>query len=201
MPIKLKVNLEGLDLTVKTLERKRGRIADAVQLSVNTVGWRTLEQMAQNLAADTGVAVAEARQMFDVSPATRGKASFTISAGRVLTEAPRTRPVAGRTFSDGRATSFEAGELVNIVTMEDEKVCKLCEALAENGPYTIEEARAQVPHHINCRCQISPARQMRRPAPQTTVARGRGSYAMTTSMKVRELTDELKMNIREALRG
>lgn len=46
--------------------------------------------------------------------------------------------------------------LVSVVTAGDDKVCPICEALAEDGPYTLDEARGLIPRHVNCRCALIP---------------------------------------------
>jgi hypothetical protein len=45
--------------------------------------------------------------------------------------------------------------LVNVQTAEDDDVCEECQDLAESGPYTLEEAEALIPAHINCRCELA----------------------------------------------
>lgn len=41
-------------------------------------------------------------------------------------------------------------------TSGDEAVCQICKALADNGPYTIQQARGLIPAHPNCRCAWIP---------------------------------------------
>jgi len=41
-------------------------------------------------------------------------------------------------------------------TAEDSSVCQECESAAQDGPYTIEEARGMIPLHPNCRCAWVP---------------------------------------------
>ena len=41
-------------------------------------------------------------------------------------------------------------------TAQDEKVCAECDAAANGGPYTIEQARGMIPLHPNCRCAWVP---------------------------------------------
>jgi hypothetical protein len=43
--------------------------------------------------------------------------------------------------------------LYRIKTMEDERVCVICEELSHET-YTLEEARGLLPAHINCRCVV-----------------------------------------------
>jgi hypothetical protein len=48
-------------------------------------------------------------------------------------------------------------ELVNVLTAGDDDVCEDCEDIAGDGPYEIDEARALIPAHPNCRCAFVPA--------------------------------------------
>jgi hypothetical protein len=46
--------------------------------------------------------------------------------------------------------------LVSVVTQEDDLVCPKCQAISEDGPYTINEARTLIPNHAHCRCGFIP---------------------------------------------
>jgi len=46
--------------------------------------------------------------------------------------------------------------LAEIVTAGDDKVCSVCNELAKNGPYTLDEAEKLLPAHTNCRCCFIP---------------------------------------------
>lgn len=46
---------------------------------------------------------------------------------------------------------------VHVQTAGDDKVCPICEAIEEEGPYTIDQARSLIPAHPNCRCAFVPA--------------------------------------------
>lgn len=46
-----------------------------------------------------------------------------------------------------------------VSTAQDGKVCEICKALADNGPYTLEKARGMLPAHPNCRCAMIPVLQ------------------------------------------
>ena len=41
-------------------------------------------------------------------------------------------------------------EEVDVLTAGDELVCDECEAIAEDGPYTLDEAEGLIPAHVNC---------------------------------------------------
>jgi hypothetical protein len=67
-------------------------------------------------------------------------------------------------------TTFDGQTLVKIITMDDDVVCKICEDAAENGPYTLEEAKRMFAHgeagkeglHPRCRCIMGPWSSTRR---------------------------------------
>lgn len=50
-------------------------------------------------------------------------------------------------------TEPPSGGLYRIKTMEDDRVCSICEDLS-HSTYTLEEARSLLPAHINCRCVV-----------------------------------------------
>ena len=41
---------------------------------------------------------------------------------------------------------------VSVLTAGDDRVCSICEDIAEEGPYDIDQARGLIPAHPNCRC-------------------------------------------------
>jgi hypothetical protein len=45
---------------------------------------------------------------------------------------------------------------VNVQTAEDDRVCMICENIAEDGPYDIDRARGLIPAHNRCRCLLIP---------------------------------------------
>ncbi len=51
----------------------------------------------------------------------------------------------------------EDTEAVNVLTAGDNKVCNVCQGLADNGPYDLDEAQTILPAHPNCRCSWVPA--------------------------------------------
>jgi hypothetical protein len=49
---------------------------------------------------------------------------------------------------------YDDNTLVKIVTANDAAVCKFCLDMASHNPYRFADAKKQLPHHPNCRCQI-----------------------------------------------
>lgn len=76
---------------------------------------------------------------------------------------PRSRTPSGRTIRRIRSVSrrLEALGRVDVQTAEDDKVCPICEEIADGGPYGIDEAQSLIPAHLNCRCSFVPAENSR----------------------------------------
>jgi hypothetical protein len=53
------------------------------------------------------------------------------------------------------------GERVDVVTAGDNDVCPVCVDIADNGPYTIKQARGLIPAHPWCRCAFIPTEDQR----------------------------------------
>lgn len=68
-------------------------------------------------------------------------------------EAPSRRTV-GRIRAVQR--ELEGLQQVEVMTAGDNRVCEECEAIEENNPYTLNEARSLIPAHIECRCAFVP---------------------------------------------
>jgi hypothetical protein len=62
------------------------------------------------------------------------------------------------------------GENVNVRTAGDDDVCPVCEAISEDGPYSINAARGLIPAHPHCRCSFIPTDDAR--FASDTLARG-----------------------------
>jgi hypothetical protein len=114
----------------------------------------------------------------------------------------------------GARPRFEE-DLLSVQTRQDDRVCAVCEAIAAGGPYTADEARANVHHGAGiglngCRCELVPYISMRRlPVQMVTItpaADEPGLWVSGTLLKqdmnvtVRDLAkrvlDEMKLLIR-----
>jgi hypothetical protein len=73
----------------------------------------------------------------------------------------RVEPPSRRTVGRIRAVQreLETEQLVEVATAGDDDVCPECEAIEENNPYTIDEARSLIPAHPHCRCAFVPLDQ------------------------------------------
>lgn len=67
------------------------------------------------------------------------------------------RRTIGRIRSAELNIARRLGEHVNVRTAGDDDVCPKCEAISEDGPYTINRARSLIPAHPRCRCVFVPA--------------------------------------------
>lgn len=47
--------------------------------------------------------------------------------------------------------------MVSVETAGDDKVCPICEDIAQEGPYSIDAARGLIPAHPSCRCAFVPS--------------------------------------------
>lgn len=56
---------------------------------------------------------------------------------------------------------LERLSMVNVRTAGDDRVCPICEDIADDGPYTINHARSLIPAHPRCRCTFVPANDRR----------------------------------------
>ena len=63
-----------------------------------------------------------------------------------------------RAFNTGKLQTYMnyGVQLVDIMTMHDERVCQDCIELENNNPYTIQDAEGLLPRHPRCRCVYKP---------------------------------------------
>jgi hypothetical protein len=47
-------------------------------------------------------------------------------------------------------------DMVDILTAGDDLVCDICQDIADDAPYTLDEALDLIPAHANCRCAFRP---------------------------------------------
>jgi hypothetical protein len=168
MPINIKLDTAALLQWGKRQSQLPKEIRQATARSLNKVGRHALDTVVDRLSQESGLSPATVRRRFTLDLASENNLVFAINANQEIEINKSSRPMPGRSFAKRPDSYFREGELVNIVTMGDDRVCPLCEALAEGSPYTIEEARAQIPHHPNAVLQGStfmsygPLREMAR---------------------------------------
>lgn len=87
--------------------------------------------------------VGDARRTGPGSRVSRSRAPSSTTIGRI-TRVERSLSKIGR---------------VEVETAGDDRVCPICEDIADEGPYTINRARALIPAHPRCRCIFVPVIQ------------------------------------------
>lgn len=102
--------------------------------------------------------IAESRPLMRVQDASR---KVKRPGSRTRTRTP-SRTTIYRIERLERELEQALGKWVRVQTAGDSKVCKVCEAIEEDGPYTIDQARSLIPAHPRCRCAFIPARAPRR---------------------------------------
>ena len=63
-----------------------------------------------------------------------------------------------RAYNTGKLQTYMnyGVQLVDVLTMHDERVCQDCIDIENNNPYTIQEAENLLPVHPRCRCVYKP---------------------------------------------
>lgn len=193
----MKIRIDGKDLLrwSQRLDTKHRRVRGAMVSSLNFIGDKMVNEMAQDLGQQTGLNPEVLRTKIRVKRATRDDLTYNINAHRALLDEQMPRPMPRRPFQRRPDDFFRPGELVNIVTAGDDKVCPRCEALVERNPFTIEEARTELPHHPHCRCQVEPYRHRRELPVEVRPARGKVEH-----VSLRELSELLKRETRVAIK-
>ena len=80
----------------------------------------------------------------------------TAEAPRLQPPMPRVSPlIVQPEMPEPPALRVGGAELYTVETVGDDKVCAICESY-EGVAYTLEEARALIPAHPNCRCSVVP---------------------------------------------
>lgn len=131
--------------------------------ALNQMGDALLRNLAIDLSRTTGLSVDIVRSMIRTTRATTSKLEYNVDASRLAD--PRLmkgRELPDRDFPRREDPGFAPTELVNVQTAGDDRVCDICDNIAASGPYTIEVARAMIPHHPNCRCTLVPFRPTNR---------------------------------------
>lgn len=73
----------------------------------------------------------------------------------------RTKMMRPDLYSESHQALIESGVeiMAEWITMDDDEVCDDCREMAENGPYSIEEAITLIPACDDCRCVFLPIRK------------------------------------------
>lgn len=162
---------------------RRNKIA--ISRALNQVGDGVVRQVTQSIEDQTGIPAYRIADMIVVRNANPNRLTYDITLPKGLTDEEPT-DLEKRDFPKRDDDDFQEGSLVNVVTMGDDRVCMICEEIAEANPYTIEEARTQIHHGAtiglnNCRCLLTPARMLKKLA--VTVGSGKKATDQRFTMK------------------
>lgn len=179
----------------------QGQVANAL----NVTGDRLVNRLANDLAMESNLPLETVRGQIKIQRASYQRLEYSIDASAVkpsnVTSSGRRLPE--RRFGTPREGErfFNQGEKVKIVTMQDEAVCKQCQAAAE-GTYAVEEARSMIPIHPNCRCHIEPLSPIQdNPNPTFTTPSGKQPQrggGVKAEMSLAELVREMKEGVLKA---
>ena len=166
---------------------------------LNEVGDGLVSLMANRIATDTSLSIAQVRGMFTVARASRANLKYDIHIMRgLLEDNAKQRLEAAQIPENRNFGTRRPGTLVMVVSQKDELVCMECAALEANSPMPIEVAHAHVPAHPNCRCVIMPYVSPRRrlPVTMTTVSgtssrRRAGTQPVDMDATLRQLAQNL----------
>jgi hypothetical protein len=146
----LQATFRAMNDAIEKVGVVRGR-ALVELITVKSHGTGTLDQFAAAGVKRVGLLpemrpgkklTADAKKPVSPAPARRGTSPSTIS--RIQKAEKKVEQALSKT------------ELVEVLTAGDDLVCPICEDIAADGPYDIDEARSLIPAHPNCRCSFVP---------------------------------------------
>lgn len=193
------VDIDATDIVsyIQGLAKAPLNVQLAANRVINRVGDQLVEDVIGEVSDETGLEPEVIRRLVSVRRSNPFTMSYRIDASSALIDAPESRPMRGRRrFAQRTSSYFNAGEMVNVVTMEDEKVCPICRDVQRGGPYRIDEARKLIPAHPHCRCLVQPTRPKR----GLPVAFRKGRAARTSEEVLDRLRTDLRIEIERSLR-
>lgn len=187
----------------------------AIATALNQLGDGILSELAENYAAATGLDATDVRAQIQTQEARPDSLHWSADASALkLTGDDWSKP-----WTVNTDNTFAQPMLLSIVTSGDECVCPICEAAAENGPYTPDEIAAlaakyadYVPPqsvtgertnliHPNCRCVVQNFRSYRR-LPVTFQKPGNAPPELLTMKQLgTKVADALNGQIKIAIRA
>jgi hypothetical protein len=108
-------------------------------------GWTAKQQEYRTTKAQTAAVMAMTTQ------------SAALQAQAEADQAESDAEQARQDEADAQAALEALPSLFAVLTAGDEKVCQICQDLAAEGPYGLDEAWPLLPAHPNCRCAWIPA--------------------------------------------
>lgn len=195
--MEVSIDTESLLKLAKRLEVKGSRANTVIARTLNYMGEEIVDEVTNAIASQTGLTNEIVRQSLKIEPATSSNLTFHIDAKEALVDAPETRSMRNRGFVRRPDEFFRQSELVNIVTMEDELVCKICQDLHDHGPYTIEDARMMIPAHPHCRCLVQSYQERR----TTPMEFRKGEKTEVSKITMQKLVQKLRSEINILLKA
>lgn len=168
------------------------KIKPALANALNFIGKTVVDKTVDYIEQTSGLNTADIREMIEVHEATPENLNWDMDASRV---APPSLDWS-RPWDKAQSDVFDDSTLVKIITMEDEKVCPICERAADESPYTLTEAQEMLPLHPNCRCLLQAFSSSRR----LSVTFGRPGAAWTTLLTPKQIADEVSAELEVALK-
>lgn len=192
------ISIDATDIVryIKNLEKAPKDIQKGASYAINRVGDNMVSEVIEEIAAETGLESDVIRRALVVTRSSPETMMYRIDAEAALIEAPKTRPMRNRRkFAKKSDNYFQKDEMVEIVTMDDEKVCKICEDIQKNGPYQVGKARTFIPAHPHCRCLLQPVRKKK----ERTVSFRKRSAARSSERVQSRLRKDLRREIVKAM--
>jgi hypothetical protein len=166
--------IEAADLVqmVRFYETVPRKTPAALSKALNRVGDDVRKQIDIGLEEElrivdtSGIVYAGGVGIVSWTPSTPSKLLYQIVVhGEEYERRVASRRLPERGFPGARPRIDE--DLVTVQTSGDDRVCPVCEAIADNGPYTAEEARQNIHHGAGiglngCRCFLMPYVSQRR---------------------------------------
>jgi hypothetical protein len=165
------ITLSAAELILAAQERWKKRFAELVALHGEE---RALAILQREITAETAALaarVAEFKQRLaaetEAFVARRQAEGAAVEAERVAREAELARAYEAKQAEQAAAAAARAAlparlarigaAFVNVLTAGDDRVCDVCDDIAAEGPYSLDEAQGLIPAHPNCRCVFVPA--------------------------------------------
>lgn len=139
------VQLYGEERALVILRREIAAETSALATSV--------AEFKKQLAAETAAFVARRK----IEGAARQEREAELQRAYQARQAELTAVRAARAAIPARLRKIGAA-FVNVLTAGDDRVCDVCDDIAADGPYSLDEAQGLIPAHPNCRCAFVPAR-------------------------------------------
>lgn len=193
--MRLDIDVSDLMRFSRTISRRSQVSQAAITRALSQVGDGVVNQVARSLSQETGLHQEEVMALIKVR---KSKNYYDIIMPKSLVE-PGEQPFGGKRKVTTKRGDFATGQLVNVITREDDKVCPKCEEIAEGSPYTLEDARTLIPHHPHCRCLLESFRYKRRlPVTMSTMAPSSGNKNLSLSLQ--QLADRVRNEVKVSIR-